>query len=66
MGAISRNGEPGSSTWSTRSRGKSLPRFTCRSRDVDGAALAHDLEPLAKLGDQFFHAVRLASAVNAR
>src|SRR3546814_8483703 len=30
---ISRKGEPGSSSRSTRSRGSSLPRLVCRSRD---------------------------------
>ena len=32
-GAISRNGLPGSRSSSTRSRGSSLPRAMCRSRD---------------------------------
>ena len=33
---------------------------------LDRAALADDGEPLAELGDQFFHAIRLASEVNVR
>jgi hypothetical protein len=33
---------------------------------LDGATLTDDGEPLAELGDQFFHVVRLASEVNAR
>ena len=35
-GAISRNGVSGSRSISTRSRGSSLPRETCRSRAVSG------------------------------
>src|SRR5690349_19468044 len=37
---ISRNGEPGSSSRSTRSRGSSLPRSTCRLRCFSGPPLA--------------------------
>ena len=40
---------PGRAAWSTRSRGSSLPRDTCRSRDVSGAALTHLGEPRPQL-----------------
>src|SRR5437868_3938542 len=62
---ISRNGEPGSSSRSTRSRGRSLPRETCRSNTSNNAAseqkqdtgIGIDLswmDKSVKPGDDFF------------
>ena len=51
-GESSRNGAPGSSRRSTRSRGSSLPRDVCRARAFSPPPMPHARELLAQVGDQ--------------
>ena len=53
----SRNGEPGSSSARTRSRGRSLPRATCFARRGLAAALLDARDLRAQVGDQRRHRV---------